>query len=308
MEDTPSSSVSVVRALGPADAPQLEAFLRSRLASSMFMLSNMRAAGLEDQGRVYQGRYLGAWDAQGQLRAAVCHGWHGALLLQAPEGMDELCHALSLGLAQPAPDGEPRPLTGLIGPWEQVQRARAALGLAQRPLRLESQELLYALELESLQVPEALERSELRARPAAPRDAAQLASWRVEFHAEALHASLELAVARREVEHQIERQELHVLEGRSGLMATSALVARLREAVQIGGVWTPKPLRAQGLGRAVVAAQLALAHAQGCQWATLHTALDNWPARRAYEALGFQAVGGYGLCFFAPPTQEDPAR
>ena len=51
----------------------------------------------------------------------------------------------------------------------------------------------------------------------------------------------------------------------------------------------------RGYGRAVVAASLLDARAQGVGKAVLFTGLENLPARRAYAALGFQPLADYRL-------------
>ena len=64
----------------------------------------------------------------------------------------------------------------------------------------------------------------------------------------------------------------------------------------MGGVWTPPERRGRGYARAVVAASLLDARAEGVERAVLFT--ENPVARRAYEALGFRRVGEYGLVIF----------
>jgi predicted GNAT family acetyltransferase len=68
--------------------------------------------------------------------------------------------------------------------------------------------------------------------------------------------------------------------------------------VQIGGVWTPPPLRSQGFARAAVAGALLAARARGVPRSVLFTEEDNHPAKAAYRALGYQRVGDYGMVMF----------
>jgi GNAT superfamily N-acetyltransferase len=66
--------------------------------------------------------------------------------------------------------------------------------------------------------------------------------------------------------------------------------------VQLGGIYTPPPLRGRGFAKAAVAASLIIARERGAARAVLFT--DNPSAVRTYEALGFRRVGDYSLVFF----------
>ena len=83
------------------------------------------------------------------------------------------------------------------------------------------------------------------------------------------------------------------VQGSDGPVSYSAFNASLPEIVQVGGVWTPPEQRGRGYARAVVAGSLLDARAERVVRAVLFT--ENPAARRAYEALGFQRVGEYGL-------------
>ena len=85
--------------------------------------------------------------------------------------------------------------------------------------------------------------------------------------------------------------------------------ATIREAVQVGAVWTPPELRSRGYGRAVVAASLLIARSEGVETAILFTGEDNVPAQRAYEGLGFRHIGDYRLVLLRAgraPRLENP--
>src|SRR5262245_8996142 len=56
------SSMLTQRILGPDDGALLESFLLPRIASSMILLANSRAAGLVDGGAYLHGTYAAAFD------------------------------------------------------------------------------------------------------------------------------------------------------------------------------------------------------------------------------------------------------
>jgi predicted GNAT family acetyltransferase len=86
-----------------------------------------------------------------------------------------------------------------------------------------------------------------------------------------------------------------VLEDSGHPVSTSGFNTTTAEVVQIGGVYTPPELRSRGYGRAVVAASLLDARAEGAERSILFTGVDNIPAQRSYESLGYRHIGDYRL-------------
>ncbi len=68
--------------------------------------------------------------------------------------------------------------------------------------------------------------------------------------------------------------------------------------MQVGGVFTPPEERGRGVARAAVAGSLRHAAGHGAHRSLLFTGEENVPARRAYEALGYEAIGDYGILLF----------
>src|SRR5919109_111444 len=108
------------RLLKPSDADELERFLASHADSSMFLRANIRRAGLTYEGQLFQAEYVGAF-RDDRLIGVAAHCWNGMMLVQTPEAAGDIVRACV------ATSG--RPVTGFMGPLEQVRRARAALGL-----------------------------------------------------------------------------------------------------------------------------------------------------------------------------------
>jgi predicted GNAT family acetyltransferase len=284
-----------IRVLTAGDRDTLEAFLLPRIETSMFLLSNMRQTGLLDTGYPYSGAYAAAFGGP-HVVAVVAHFWNNNLILQAP------VHAVPLCRAAIAASG--RPLGGLIGPAEQVAQVKAGLQPPAASLQMDDTDKLYRMQLSDLILPEPLRSGQLTGRRATMDDLDVLVPWQVAYGVEALaeEESPDLwAKVREGVTRQVEERRTWVLEKEGELVACSSFNSAIREAVQIGGVWTPPALRSQGYGRAVVAASLLDARAEGVETAILFTAEVNFAAQKAYEALGFQHIGDYSLVLIRPP-------
>jgi RimJ/RimL family protein N-acetyltransferase len=197
-------------------------------------------------------------------------------------------------------------VAGFIGPWQQALAARAALGWNGASMRMESHEGLYALSLDALVVPGPLAGGQWRCRRARADEADLLVAWRVGYNVEsnAQHDGPELrAWSREEIERGLAEQASWVLAVDGTPVAYQQFNAMLPDVVQVGGVWTPPPLRGRGYARAVVAGALLAARAEGARRGVLFTGESNVPARRAYAALGFERVGDWGLLFLRTPAR-----
>ena len=300
-----------VRILEPDDQAALEAFCLPRIATSMFLLSNSRAAGLVDRGERFQGTYAGAFSsgafgAAPQCIGVVAHCWNKMLIPQASDHLDELWRA--------AVRASGRPIGGAIGPADQVSamvEAWHAEGWAV-DVRLDQQERLYVLPLDELRVPEALRAGRLRGRRVTAADLDLVTRWEAAFEVESLneeHGPRLLESARASVERKRKDGHLWLVEARTAAggqpVAVSGFNAALREAVQIGPVYTPPELRRRGYARAVVASSLLDARAEGVQTAILFTGKENLPAQKAYTALGFRHVGVFRLVLLKTPIVDD---
>jgi RimJ/RimL family protein N-acetyltransferase len=292
-----AAMVERVELLGPGDEERLDRFLALHSDSSMFLRSNWRAEGLADRGGRLQGTYA-ARVVDGEVVGVAAHYGNGMIALQAPEGR-------AGELAGAAVRATGREVRGIVGPSAQVEEARAALGWTGVAAAVDSREDLFALELEALVVPELLVRGGVRCARAGDEDVARASEWRVAYSIEALGsksgAELERE-ARASIEGEVARGVLWMLREAGGaVVAMSAFNARLPDRVQVGGVYTPPELRGRGYAGAVVAGQLLDVREEGVVRAVLFTQADNHAARRAYQRIGFELVGDYGLLLFAAP-------
>jgi uncharacterized protein len=271
----------VIRLLEPADEPAMRAFLMPRAASSMFMLSNSRVAGLVDEGKPYQATYAGAFDGDG-LAGVAAHCWNGMVLVQAP-------HELVQDLVRFAVAKSHRAIAGFSGAADQIAIARGAFELP--VAAVDEVESLYSLALADLIVPAAL--GECR-RPRAT-ELPQLADWRRAYHVESLGAidSADVAAtAVREIDQLFALSRLWVLAIGDNLVAMTGFNAQIPGIAQVGGVFTPRELRGRGYARRVVAGSLIDSRGE-ISGAILFT--PNPAAARAYEAIGFRRTSNFAL-------------
>lgn len=282
-----------IRALGPGDEDRLEVFLRSRSSTTMILRANAQRVGLVDGDEPYYGAYAAALSST-RVVAAAAHYWNGNLILDCPQSLPEVVRTVL--------EASDRPLRGIIGPWEQVRRAREVLGTDALSVLTESKEDLFTLDLSRLQVPEALRSGRVRCRAVRPEDIeAFLLEWRIAYDVEALGARPDQAMRERvrsSVEQAMQAGILWVLEEDGKVVATTAFNADAGDSVQVGGVFTPPALRSRGHAGAVVAGSLLEARGRGAETAVLFTGEDNGPAQACYRRLGFERVGDYGVVLF----------
>lgn len=283
------------RQLHPSDEAALERFLLTRLDSSMFLLGNMRSAGLVDNGERYSGTYVAAFDGD-QIVGVVAHYWNNVLMCQAPTALEQLW--------QQAVALSGRPIGGIIGLAEQTDVICQELAITPEQHQISGREGLFTLALDELILPTSIEAGTVVARRMTVEDTDQLAAWRAAYQLETLGSddTPEMhAEAHAVMERLLQEQRTWVLEAEGQRVAMSAFNAALPEAVQVGGVYTPPELRGRGYGRAVVAASLRDASTEGVERAILFTDDENIGAQKAYRALGFQWITDWGLVLLKEP-------
>ncbi len=291
-----TSDPPALRRLASGDESALEAYLCRYADSSMFLRSNLRAAGLSYEGKPYQAVYAASFK-NGEIQGVAAHCWNDIVLVQAAESPGLL--------AAECVRESGRMVDGISGPWWQVLEARAALGLARTPALAEGRDYLYGLDLGKLRIPAAPGQAECR-RPL-PTELELLVNWRLSYLF-ATHRRRRSKEVRSECAEEIRRFQAEgaqwVLDVGGQIVAYAAFPGRIPGMVQVGGVWTPPAHRQKGYAKAVVAG--ALQHARDheeARRAVLFTSETNVPAQSAYEALGFEMVGEYCLTLFAEPQK-----
>jgi uncharacterized protein len=282
-----------VRLAASEDLPDLEAFLLAHADTSLFLRSFLSRGGLVDQGRPCQGTYAVAL-REGRIVGVAMHSNDGWMVLQAPEA--------TVAAARRAVEASGRTIFAIVGPWTQAEAVRAGLGPAGRGLRKHAREDLFALTLSDLAVPPQLTSQTVLCRRANANDLSRLRGWRFYYEMEStgLADSQETRdIATESIDGYVGRSEAFVLEVEGQPVAMCTYNARAGDMVQIGGVWTPPGLRGRGYARMVVAGALQAGEREGLKRAVLYTEPENVMARRAYEALGFQRIGDYGVIVFS---------
>lgn len=296
------SKTTDVRTLGPQDREQLEAFLEARPATTMFMRTNLRIADIASRPESrHEAAYAGAFSS-GELVGAASQNWKGIVLVAGESGITEAAREVvsAAGLD----------IIGLSGPLEAVDRARDGLGLAERATSLDTPEHLYSLRLDELEVPELLHRKDVECRMPRSEEFELLCKWSLDYHLW-LGGDENDAGAKgipQRLRQKIRHGQCRVLEVDGEPVSYTGFNAALPGQVQVGGVWTPPEHRDHGYARSVVAGHLLDARGAGVERAILFTAEDNLPAQRAYEALGFERTGEYGLVFFEEPVPFDELK
>ncbi len=287
-----------LRRLSPDDRPAVDAFLEKHRASSMFLRANLFTSGIEDGPDRFHGLYIGAFDGN-VVTDVGAHYWNDNIILQAPNVPVELAQALAKTSG--------RPISGIIGPWDQVKAAEPELDLDRSRLGKVVPEFLYALDLTAMTVPESLTLGEVSYRRAEERDLTTLVQWRRQYDLHTMgyaeHA-IDDTANEEMLAGMIDDKRLWVLEGagekENHLVAMTGFNAALPDVVQVGGVFTPEDQRGRGYGRAVVAGSLLDAKAEGVAETILFTETDNYSAQKAYESLGFVRIGDYGMVVLDP--------
>ncbi|GHG84608.1 GNAT family N-acetyltransferase [Pseudodonghicola xiamenensis] len=270
----------MIRRAEVSDAARIEAFLAGYPETSMFLRGNLETHGIGQSDHEHACDYF-LWPAEGPLRAVFGCSNNGFLMLQCPGREAEAFSAAAGALAG-------RQVQGLTGDAAQARLWLKALGLSGR-LKVDHVEPLYDLELA------AMPRADLVWRQPEAGDAALLAAWFLGYEAEtgtgAAGMPQAAEVARDRARRIIEAGISQLLLEAGRPVGMAAVNARVKDIVQVGGVYVPPEARNRGVGRRAVQALLMQVAADGASRAVLFS--NNDAASRAYEAIGFRRVGDY---------------
>lgn len=272
----------MIRQARPGDEAAILDFLEPYAATSMFLRSNLMSFGLDDMQNPTATHYL-LYEVDGKINGVMGRANGGYLMCQCPDVpayvWDEFANWLKGHL-----------IVGITGEVAQVHHALKALGLPEERFGLIRTEPLYHLPLTELTDIEA----EIRI-PAAD-DVDQLTPWCrsyfVETGLEQDTPALD-ALSQKRAMSLVGNPDVRLLIEDGKPIAMAAINARAQQMVQVGGVFTPKENRGQGLAGRLISAHLKSLTADGVTDAVLFAASEK--AARAYEKIGFQLIGSYQL-------------
>jgi len=284
----------VLRRLTTADRAELDAFLLRHRASSMFLRANLFHAGLTEGLDRFQGVYVGSFRGE-DLIGVAAHYWNGNIIMQAPEDTRAV---VDLAVAESG-----REVAGILGPWPQVKAVEPRTLLDNSRLGKVVPEYLYTLDIELMAAPPVLRDGLVNLRSATEDDLPTLVAWRRVYDRITMgfpEHTIDDAVNAEMFRGLMSDDCLWVLEESDQPVAMAAFNASLPDCVQVGGVFTDVGARGKGYARAAVAASLQIAQTKGVRDAILFTEVTNVPAQKAYEALGFERIGDYGMAVLDP--------
>ena len=285
--------MSEVRKLQAGDEDHVLSFLRSHVDSSMFLLSNVTAAGIGRPEVRFGGDYWAAFD--GRIVGVLGHFWNANMIVQAPNA------AARLALYAEVRKAATRPVAGLLGPDEQVIDGVRCLGLADAAFAVDHREQLFSLPAEALEIP-GHDPSRVSISHWKDDDPALMQRWLGAYNVAALGADpgpdldkeMASAVA---MAAGFERWVLRI-DGRT--VALAGFNARVGDLVQVGPVWTPPEYRGRGYARLLLALILKQAFAAGVTRSVLFT--SNPAGESAYRVIGFRPSGDYRLAMLKAPV------
>lgn len=271
------------------DIPALVGFLERHIETSMFLLGNLEAHGLDNtehrHGTAYFLRETG--DGITGVFGATNGGYLTCQLPGIGKTEAQTYAHLLKGYT----------LRGMTGDDAQVATILDALPVPEDGWHINLTQPLYALDLNGLpQSPDQI-------RGPADKDRALLEVWLDHYLRDTgvmPEAGIVDEIAVRAAA-AVQSRSLRLLLDEAGTpIAMSDVNARAGHAVQIGGVFVPRDRRGQGLGGRVVAAQLAELKSQGITRAILFAASAD--AAKAYEKIGFRRIGDYRIAMLKTPV------
>jgi len=278
------------------DALRLEAFLKRRMETSMFLRSNLREFGIGNKKDDYAMRYF-LREKGGAIQGVGAITNTGGLMMQATEGLAGIAEFMQEML----PDDTPYSM--IMGASTQVGIMREAFGLADAATTMDDVEPLFALTLDRLIIPPthgAILRKPTKA------DVPLLREWGYDYLVETglREAGEETReVVKTNLARRLDAGKLRLLIQNGKPVAQTGFNAVLPDSVQIGGVYTPPESRCNGYGRLAVALHLADVRKSGIKNAILFSA--NEYASRAYRGIGFERIGHYTLTIFATSETKE---
>lgn len=266
------------------DIPALSAFLAKHINTSMFLLSNLENFGIGNRDHAFATRYF-LFENSSEIQGVIGFTNNGMLMCQLPEATDPSPVLACLGGHQ---------LLGMTGHSDQVGQVLDRLPVSEGDWQINMDEPLYSLGLAELG--DCADTT----RPVRHEDLSWLIGWQAHYAEDAGLASRDKAEAEAEAQAQsmVNTGQHRLLFEDDEPVALAGLNARAGDAVQVGGVFTPRDKRGQGYAGRVVSAVLSELRREA-NLAILVAASHQ--AARAYEKIGFTHVGAYRVALLKSP-------
>lgn len=276
----------MIREASSQDAEAIDRFLQGHAESSMYLRGNLARHGVGFGDDPHSTRFFLLGDAQ--ITGVFGVTKNGYLMAQVPEMSVEAARAFLTEIAG-------QPILGMTGVTSQVETVLTVAGLQRSRYQLRHDEPLYRLDLKDL--PAAHE--PCRAMTADDLEALEpwFAAYLVDTDQADAAKAAELAPGRARADLAGGQVRILIDDGRPVAMAN--LNAVVGAHVQVGGVYVPQEARGRGLAGRITIALLQEARDKGATTAVLFA--NNPPAARAYEAIGFQQIGWYGIALLSEP-------
>jgi len=281
----------IVRAVTDDDVPKVTTFLERHADTSLFLLSNLASQGPRANADLNSGHFKYV-DTLGEVAGVFCLNRRGNLLVETAGNTSFAPAILDACLA------EPLPLEGVLGEWQSAMAIwRLLLESGRVVQRYASREVLQRLDLE-----EDLETPAPSVRYLTREDFEQ---WEPTNRAylvdEGIPVQGTLAQRRATFEQAAQARRWWGYFDAGHLVATTALNSVYKTTGQVGGVYTTRARRREGLARATMRALMASAlRDHRLQKLILFTGESNLPARGLYASLGFREIGTFALLFGSP--------
>ena len=238
-----------------------------------------------------------AWQADERFAFSRAGGRITAVASHTADGFVQVHGADGLGDAVKEAMRTEVKLRAIGGPPAAMRAGVEALDLSSRAVAKESREVIMAVALDDLVLPELLTQKGVVSRRAQRMDVPQLIDWRARYFRE-VHRAVPNERAIAEVAQAQQLGRLWVLEVDGELVNTAAFSAVFPKLVQIEYAWGPPELRAKKYGRSAVAGALAAIKPEGITRAVFNTHETNVAVQTGIVPIGFKKTGEYhGLKF-----------
>jgi len=257
-----------VAILTPDDEPALLAYLDAHPDPTMFVRFAWYAGGA----------HFAALRSEAGIAGVATQNKNGAVLVHSAAQIPELARACLHDRDR---------VTGVGGPHEEVREAIAALGLEDRKVQREGREVIMALELDKLVLPDLLSQPGIVVRRATSADLPLLKEWRIRYYNEVFRFTPD-AELMSEVEGAQRAGRLWVLEDEGQIVNTAAWYAVYPRLVQVEYAYSPAELRSKHYGRSAVAGGLAVMREEGVRRGVFHTGEKNMAVQIGIDPIGFK--------------------